>query len=81
MAIMNIDKPLSLADIEPGTSGLIKDMDLPKETSTRLAGLGICKGRNIHVVKRGEPVIVRTYGSRVGLAASLANQILMDVTP
>lgn len=78
MEIIDTESHFSLADIKPGNSGRIKNMDLPKETATRLAGLGICEGRNIQIVKHGEPTIVSTYGSRVGLASSLVNQILVD---
>lgn len=79
MNTLELDSPVSLGDIEPGTSGRISVMDMPKETAARLAGLGICEGRDVKIVKHGEPCIVRTYGSRVGIASSLANQIHVDV--
>ena len=79
MKIIDTKDHLWLCDLAPGGSGRIKTMNLPQETATRLAGLGICEGRNIHIVKCGEPFIVRTYGSRVGLASSLAHQIQVCV--
>ena len=79
MKIVDLKDHLYLCDLEPGVSGRIKNMNLPQETTSRLAGLGICEGRNIHIVKCGEPYIVRTYGSCVGLASSLAHQIQVCV--
>jgi Fe2+ transport system protein FeoA len=79
MNALEIDSAISLRDIEPGVSGRIKTMNMPEETVARLAGLGICEGLNVKIVKHGEPCIVRTYGSRVGIASSLVNQIHVDV--
>ena len=75
MEILDTLSHISLSEVETGHSGRIKLLDMPQETASRLAGLGICEGRNIHIVKKGEPYIVRTYGSRVGIASSLAHLI------
>ena len=72
---------IMLSDIEPGRAGLIKCMNLPLEIAKHLAGLGICEGRSIHIVKRGEPYIVSTYGSRVGIESSLVKQIQVSLAP
>jgi Fe2+ transport system protein FeoA len=45
----------------------------------RLKTLGICVGRRIEVVKPGDPMIVRVFGSRLGLSASLASGVWLEV--
>jgi Fe2+ transport system protein FeoA len=44
----------------------------------RLKALGICIGRQVELVKRGDPLIVRVYGSRLGISARLANRVLVE---
>jgi Fe2+ transport system protein FeoA len=45
----------------------------------RLKTLGICVGRRLEVVRTGDPLIVRIFGSRLGLSASLASQVWLEV--
>lgn len=78
---LGTQEEIMLSDIEPGSAGRVKSMSVPLEISKYLAGLGICEGRDIHIVKRGEPYIVRTYGSRVGIESSLVKQIQVSVAP
>ena len=40
--------------------------------------LGICIGRNIEIIKAGEPIIVRVVGTRVGLSARLAAGVIVE---
>ena len=48
------------------------DMQRPKT-------LGICVGRRLEVVRNGDPLIVRVFGSRLGLSASLASRVWLEV--
>jgi Fe2+ transport system protein FeoA len=44
----------------------------------RLEVMGLCAGRTIEVVKRGDPMIVRVLGTRIGLAAILARHAMIE---
>jgi Fe2+ transport system protein FeoA len=41
--------------------------------------LGICIGRQVQVVKQGDPLIVSVVGARVGLSARLASAVTVQV--
>lgn len=81
MAVVEIQDHSSLSELELGCSGQITDLDLSSEAIARLAGLGICEGRDVEIVRRGEPLVVRTCGSRIGIALSLARRIQVHAAP
>ena len=62
----------SLNDLPANSVGSVLSVDTSSDDATRLAGLGLATGRSVRVVKRGEPMIVQVYGTRIGLAQSLA---------
>lgn len=55
-----------------GGCGTIVQVEAAKADLQRLEVMGVCSGRMVHVVKRGDPLIVRVLGTRIGLAAALA---------
>ena len=40
--------------------------------------MGICQGRRIMLVRRGDPLILRVLGSRIGLSARLALKVSVE---
>jgi len=70
-------KTISLADLRSGGCGVIKNLGEGK-SSSRLQSMGICLGRKIEVVKKGDPLILKVYGTRIGLSGRLASQILVE---
>ena len=65
----------SLLDLPKNAVCAIQAVDASEEHTLRLAGLGLTAGREVRVVKRGEPTIVQVYGTRIGIAKSLAKGI------
>jgi Fe2+ transport system protein FeoA len=49
------------------------------EDASRLMALGICIGRQVQVVKQGDPLIVSVVGARIGLSARLASAVTVQV--
>jgi Fe2+ transport system protein FeoA len=41
----------------------------------RLKSMGICIGRSVEVIKQGDPLILKVYGTRIGLSARLADHV------
>ena len=41
--------------------------------------LGVCVGRRVELVKGGDPLILRVFGSRLGLSAALAARVRVEV--
>ncbi|MDF3128643.1 FeoA family protein [Kiritimatiellaeota bacterium B1221] len=69
-------KSLRLRDLSPGSCCVVTDMGLANNTA-RLKAMGICLGRTLEVLKAGDPLIVKVYGTRIGLSARLAEEILV----
>jgi Fe2+ transport system protein FeoA len=48
------------------------------EDQARLEAMGLCVGRTVEVVQRGDPMIVRVLGTRIGIAAALAAAVRIE---
>jgi len=46
-----------------------------REELERLQAMGICEGRRLEVIQSGDPLIVRVFGSRIGLSARMAAHV------
>jgi Fe2+ transport system protein FeoA len=51
----------------------VVDVSAAADDAVRLKSLGLCIGRQVQVVKLGDPLVVRVLGTRVGLSARLAD--------
>jgi Fe2+ transport system protein FeoA len=68
-----------LDQLPPRICAMVRRIETGSEDIQRLKMLGICVGRQIEVIKSGDPMIVRVFGSRLGLSASLAAQVWLEV--
>jgi Fe2+ transport system protein FeoA len=79
MGIIPSEKRLN--ELPPRTCAIIRRIETESEDMQRLKMLGICVGRRVEVVKLGDPLIVRVFGTRLGMSASLASSIWLEVCP
>jgi Fe2+ transport system protein FeoA len=70
----------SLACLPENALARIESLDNSAGDVQRLEVMGLCEGRLVQVVKRGDPMIVRVLGTRVGLAAGLAERVRVRFT-
>ncbi len=61
------------------TCGIVAFLTARDGEVLRLKALGVCIGRRIEVIRTGDPLIVRAFGTRIGLSASLARHVFVDV--
>ena len=61
------------------TCAVVRRIETDGEEVQRLKSLGLCVGRQIEVVKSGDPLIIKIFGSRIGLSASLAERVWLEV--
>jgi Fe2+ transport system protein FeoA len=47
----------------------------------RLMAMGVCAGRTVEIVLPGDPLILRVFGSRIGLSARLARNVIVRPCP
>ncbi|MBX3434600.1 MAG: ferrous iron transport protein A [Pirellulales bacterium] len=66
---------VALTMLAPGTTARVTAVAGEHGESTRLKALGLCAGRHVQVASAGDPLIVRVLGTRVGVAARLAEQV------
>ena len=60
------------------TCGIVRRMEAQQEDGDRLKTLGVCVGRQIELVKPGNPMIIRVFGSRLGISSTLASQVWVE---
>jgi Fe2+ transport system protein FeoA len=41
--------------------------------------LGVCVGRRVELVRSGDPLILRIFGSQLGLSAALAARVSVEI--
>ena len=70
----------ALTDLQPGEVCRVATIDDGFEQAARMAGLGVTIGREIRVIRAGEPMVVQVYGSRIGIARALAGRIRVTST-
>ena len=68
-----------LNELPPRTCAVVRRIETDGEEIQRLKTLGVCVGRQIEVVKSGDPLIIKVFGSRIGLSASLAARVWLEI--
>jgi Fe2+ transport system protein FeoA len=70
---------MRLDELPSRTCAVVRRIETDGEEVQRLKSLGLCVGRQIEVVKTGDPLIVKIFGSRIGLSATLAKCVWLEV--
>ena len=68
-----------MSELLPRKCAIVCRIETEGEDIQRLKMLGVCIGRRIEVIKRGDPLIIRVFGSRLGISASLAARVWLEV--
>lgn len=71
----------TLSSIPAPSCTHIVALEGPPAIVARLEALGLCAGREVRIVRQGEPSIVQVYGTRIGIAAGLARYIRVGESP
>ena len=48
------------------------------EAMQRLMAMGLCVGRELEVVRQGNPLILRLLGARIGVSSRLARHVIVE---
>ena len=70
---------VQLSELLPKRCAIVSRIETDGEDIQRLKALGVCIGRRIEVIKQGDPLIIRVFSSRLGISASLAAQVWLEV--
>ena len=58
---------------------MVCSVEAGDEDTQRLKTLGVCVGRRVELVRVGDPLIVKIFGSRLGLSAELAARVRVEI--
>ena len=64
-----------LTSLSQGDCAVVVAMDIAEADQKRLQVMGVCPGRDVWVVKKGDPWIVRVMGTRIGISESIASSV------
>jgi Fe2+ transport system protein FeoA len=66
-----------LTALTPRQCGVVAMVEAPDGDLERLMAMGVCGGRTVELVQLGDPLILKIYGTRIGVSARLARRILV----
>ena len=65
--------------LPPRVCAVVRQIATDDEEMQRLKTLGVCLGRRVELVKFGDPLILKVFGSRLGVSAALAANVQVEV--
>jgi Fe2+ transport system protein FeoA len=68
---------MKLNELPSGTRAIVHRIDVADVAVQRLMAMGLCVGREVEVVRQGNPLIVRMLGARIGVSGRVAQHILV----
>ncbi|TNF76712.1 MAG: ferrous iron transport protein A [Acidobacteria bacterium] len=72
-----IEEAIPLDRVEAGHCGLVHEVRAGETEIEQLQAMGVCAGRKVMLVKTGDPMILKVLGSRIGVSARLASQVMV----
>ena len=76
------EQPLTLVrldELPPRICAVVRSISTDDEDTHRLKTLGVCVGRRVELVRAGNPLILKVFGSRLGISAELAARVQVEV--
>ena len=68
-----------LDELPPRVCAIVRGISTDDEDTQRLKTLGVCVGRRVELVRAGDPLILKVFGSRLGISAELAARVSVEV--
>jgi Fe2+ transport system protein FeoA len=73
-----LDNERNLCNVPSGTRAVVHRIEAADAAIQRLMAMGLCVGRELEVVRQGNPLIVRMLGARIGVSGRVARHIIVD---
>jgi Fe2+ transport system protein FeoA len=70
---------MTLASLPARQKARVVRLSADSDDAGRLMALGVCVGRQVEIIKAGDPLIVSVVGARVGLSARLAAAVTVQL--
>lgn len=77
-ATMDLQKGVEapITQLPRHTCAVIVRIEAEDDDMRRLMSMGVCAGRKVEVAMCGDPMILRVFGTRIGVSARLAERII-----
>ncbi len=82
MAVTTIEQSVPLVrldELPPRVCAVVRSVATDDEDTQRLKTLGVCLGRRVELVRAGDPLILKVFGSRLGISAELARRVRVEI--
>lgn len=70
-----------LDGLHSGDRAVVREIEGRDSAMLRLMAMGLCVGREIAVLRHGNPLIIQLLGARVGLSGVVAHRIVVERRP
>jgi ferrous iron transport protein A len=67
-----------LNELPSGSQAVVQHIEPAGEAMQRLMAMGLCVGRELEVVRQGNPLILRLLGARIGVSSRLARHVVVE---
>lgn len=77
-----IEQPAALVrldELPARVCAVVRRVETDDEETLRLKTLGVCVGRRVELVRTGNPLIIKIFGSRLGLSGELATRVHVEI--
>ena len=78
MQSLPLNQLISLEELEEGHCGVVEKVSADDADLARLMAMGVCAGRKVELIQHGDPLILKVYGSRIGISRRLAERIMVS---
>jgi Fe2+ transport system protein FeoA len=69
---------MKLNELPSGARAVVHRIDVADAAVQRLMAMGLCVGRELEVVRQGNPLIVRMLGARIGVSGRVAKHVFVN---
>ncbi len=69
-----------LNELPSGARAVVHRIEATDEAMQRLMAMGLCVGRELEVVRQGNPLILRILGARIGVSGRLARHVVVTLS-
>jgi Fe2+ transport system protein FeoA len=69
-----------LNELPSGTRAIVHRIEVADEAMQRLMAMGLCVGRELEVVRQGNPLILQILGARIGVSSRLARHVVVTLS-
>ena len=72
--------PCRLDQMKAGARCTVENIESDEIAMQRLMAMGLCVGRELEIIRHGNPLIVELLGARIGVSARVARHIIVGPT-